>query len=77
MTRLVPQVHHDLAIVLEVVQRALDRLEIRIGQVKGNSDDRFPIGTSPLVGEVAGGVEVLESLCLQLAIELVHVLLDG
>src|SRR5947209_1419454 len=74
VARFVAQVHEDLALILQVVERALERLQVGIGEIEGNADDRLPVGASPLVGEVAGRTESLEASRLQLAVELLHVL---
>src|SRR5436190_2683419 len=76
VTRLVAHVHHDLALVLEIVHRALELGELRIGQIEGDADHRLPVGTPPFVGQVADGLELLETLALQLAMELVYEALD-
>jgi hypothetical protein len=72
----VPQVHHDLAFVLEVVHLALQAGESRVSEIEGDADHGLPVGTAPFVGEVADRAEVLETLALELAVELVHKALD-
>src|SRR5438105_8098148 len=72
MPRLVAQVHHDRALVLEIVHLALEPRELGIGQVERDADHRMTIGSSPLVGEVAHRAEFLQALALALAMELLH-----
>src|SRR5262249_46968092 len=72
----VTEIHHDLARVLEIVHRALEPGELRIGEIERNADHRLAVGTAPLVGEIAQRTKALESLALELAVELKHVALD-
>src|SRR5438045_4839353 len=70
------EVHHDLALVLDVVDRLLQRRELGVGEIEGDADDRLPVGAGPFVAEVAGRVEAAEPLRRQLAVELGDVLLE-
>jgi hypothetical protein len=76
MTGLVTQVHHDLALVFEIVHLALEPRQVRIGEVERNADHRLPIGAAPPVGEVTHRTRALESLAVQLAMELMDEALD-
>src|SRR5262245_56351681 len=67
---LVAQVHHDLALVLEVVQDALELRELGIGEIEGDADHRLSTRASPFVGEVAHRAEALETLAIELTVEL-------
>src|SRR5882724_9579997 len=64
------EVHHDLALVLDVVDRLLQRRELGVGEVEGDADDRLPVGAGPFVAEVARRVEAAEPLRRQLSVEL-------
>ena len=76
MARLVAHVAHDLAAVFEVVDRALELAEIRIGEIERNAEHRLHVGTAPLVGEIADRTELVEPAPLELLVELPHVWLD-
>ncbi len=76
VARLVPEVHPDLAGVLDVVQLLLEAREIGVGQIERDADDRLLIRASPLVGQVGGRAKSLQSLGLQLAIEIGDVAFD-
>src|SRR5438132_4774268 len=70
------EVHHDLALILDVVDGLLQRRELGVGEVEGDADDRLPVGAGPFVAEVAGRVEAAEPLRRKLAVELGDVLLE-
>lgn len=72
----VPQVHEDLALVLDVVDFLLELGQLRIRQVEGNADDGLAVRAAPLVGEIARRSEMPETLAGQLAVQDVHVPLD-
>ena len=76
MARLMTEVHHDLALILDVVDSLLKRRQLGVGEVEGDADDRLPVGAGPFVAEVAGRVEAAEPLRRQLAVELGDVLLE-
>jgi len=68
--RLVPQVHHDVPLVLgSRAQRIFDLKQVGIGQVKRNPDDRHTRGAPPLVRQVALRPE-RQTLGLELFVEL-------
>jgi hypothetical protein len=69
VSRLVTQVHHDLALVFEVVHLLLESRELRVGEVEGDSDHRLTRRAAPLVREVAERAEFPDSLSIQLAVE--------
>jgi hypothetical protein len=73
--RFVAEVRQDLALVLEIVQGALERLQLGIGEIERDADDRLAVRAGPLVAQVAGGAEGLQALGRQLAVELLDVLL--
>ena len=50
---LVTHVHHDLALVLDVVDGVLEVRDARIAEVEGDADDGLLGRTAPFVGEVA------------------------
>ncbi len=77
VARLVPHVAHDLAAVFEVVDRALEPAEVRIGEIERDAEHRLHVRTAPLVGEVADGPELVEAAALELLVELAYVGLDG
>ena len=54
-----------------------EALEMRIRQVKRNSDHGLHAGAAPLIGEVALGAELLESLGVQLLVKLMDEALEG
>ena len=76
MSSLVAQVHHDLALVLQVVHQLLEGGDLRAGQVKGDPDDRLAGRAAPLVGEIADGTEAPEALAVELTVELLDEPLD-
>src|SRR2546425_11525760 len=76
VARLMTEIHHDLALIFDVVDRLLQRRELGVGEVEGDADDWLPVGAGPFVAEVAGGVEAAEPLRRQLAVELGDVLLE-
>jgi hypothetical protein len=47
----VPQVHEDLALVLDVVDLLLQLGQLGVGQVERDADDGLTVGAPPLVGE--------------------------
>jgi hypothetical protein len=76
VTGFVTHVHHDRAVALEIVDRLLELRETRIGEIERDADHRLAVGTAPLVGEVADGMELPEPLALELAVELLDEPLD-
>src|SRR5580765_1254980 len=73
---LMPQIHHDLALIFEIIHLFLQRSEFRIRKVKRNTDHGLARRASPFVREIAGRPELRESLAAQLRIELVNEALD-
>jgi hypothetical protein len=65
----VTEVHHDLPLVFEVVHLLLEPRELGVGEVEGDADDRLPGWAAPLVGEIAEGAELPESLPFELPVE--------
>src|SRR5438477_136158 len=72
MTCFMTQVHHDLALVLEIVHLLLQRGQVGIRKIKRNSDHGFARRTSPFVCEIAGGTKLFQTLAMQLCVELVY-----
>jgi len=54
------EVHHDLALILDVVDSLLKRRQLGVGEVEGDADDRLPVGAG--VGETKFR-EWFHSLC--------------
>ena len=73
---LVPQVHHDLARVLEIVHLAFEAGELGIREVERDPDHGLAVGAAPLVGEIAHRMKRPESLAVELAVELLDEALD-
>ena len=69
-------VHHDLALVLERVDRLLERPQLRVGEIERDAEHRLLIRASPLVGQVADRTELLQPAPLELLVELPDVALD-
>jgi len=64
-----PEVHHDLAWALEIVEAPLVSHQHAVGEIEGNTDDGLAGGAAPLVGEVEVGREALETARAKLANE--------
>jgi hypothetical protein len=77
VARFVTQVHADLADVFEIVELLLETRQVGIGQVERDPDDRLLGRAPPLVGEIGGRAEALESLGLELPVEVGDVSLHG
>jgi hypothetical protein len=69
VARFVTQVHADLANVLEIVELLLETRQIGVGQIERDPDDRLLGRAPPLVGEIRGRAEALESLGLEIPVE--------
>ena len=69
---LMTHVHHDFASVFEVVHIALKLSQIRVGQIKRNTDDGLARGTSPFIGEIAERAELVDALGFEFAIKLLN-----
>src|ERR1700739_2084888 len=65
-------VHHDLASVFQVVHIALKLCQVRVSQIERNADDGLARGTSPFVGEITMGAELVDALGFQFAIKLLN-----
>jgi hypothetical protein len=70
VSRLVAQVEHDFARVLEVVHFLLEPGELGVGEVERDADDGLSRRASPFVRQVAERPELLEPLALELPVEL-------
>src|SRR5439155_10335701 len=70
--RFMTKIHHDLALVFEVIHLLLELGELGVRQVEGDRDDRLLRRTAPLAREVTLRLEPLDALVLELAIELPH-----
>ena len=73
---LVAQVHHDLALALDVVQRVFERRHARVAEVEGDADDRLAGGGAPLIGQIAARPEVMQPRVLQLGVQTADELRD-
>jgi len=70
--RLMTHVHHDLASVFQVVHIALKLCQVRGGQIERNADYGLARGTSPFIGEITKGTELVDALGLSFAVKLLH-----
>jgi hypothetical protein len=77
VARFVAQVPADLADVFEIVELLLETRQLGVGQVERDSDDRLLGRAPPLVREIRGRVEALESLGLEVPVEVGDVSLHG
>ena len=70
------QVHPNFAGVLDVVQLFFETRQLGVGQIERDPDDRLLVRAPPLVGQICRRPKPLESLGLQLAIQVGDVSLD-
>jgi len=67
---LMPEIHHDLAGVFEIIGFFLQLREFSLGQLARNADNRLSRRASPLVGKVDRGTKPLQVFPLQFAVQL-------
>jgi hypothetical protein len=73
MAGLMAHVHHDLALILERIDRLFELSQLGIGEVERNAEDRLLVRTSPFVCQVADRTEFLEPASFELLVQLTDV----
>ena len=76
MAGLMAHVHHDLALVLERIDRLFELSQLWIGEVERNAEHRLLVRASPFVGQVADRTEFLEPAAVELLVQLPDVAFD-
>jgi len=71
-----PQVHHDLAGVFEIIGLFLQLSQLSLRQVERNADDRLSRRTAPFVGKVDRGAKPQQVFSFQFAVELLDTRLE-
>jgi len=72
----VAEVHEDLALVFEIVDRPLQLRDLGIREIEGDADDGFLVGTRPLVRQVDRRAKSGEALRGELRVELLDILIQ-
>ena len=67
-----PQVHHDLAGILEIVHFFFKARQFGISQIKRYADDGFARGAAPLVREIAFRAKFFQPFAIEFAIKLLN-----
>ncbi len=72
VARLVPQIHHGLAIALQIIIFFFDLGHIGPRQVKRNPNHRLARRASPFIGQITRRAELKDFFLRQLLIKLLH-----
>src|SRR5271168_5324099 len=72
VARLMPEIHHDLACVLEVIHLLLEMSQFCVRKVERNANYRLPGWTAPLIGQIAKRAELHQPFLFEFTIQLLH-----